>query len=86
MQEAIQQWPDLLRKKDPLPIINRAIPQILELRLYQNALLCQAEPGQCQHIRRTEPAMKTLTIIDTVLKAKDPYKLFIDKVVEAKDH
>ena len=59
VQQVIHQWPSLLHKGDPLPSINGVISQIPELKLYRNALLCQAHPGQCQHIRRSEHAMKT---------------------------
>ena len=59
VQQAIQQWPNSLHKGDTLPSIDVVISRIPELKLYRNALLCQAQPGQCQDIRRSEHAMKT---------------------------
>ena len=59
IQSIVQQWPNILHKGDPLPIVSSVIPQIVELKLYRNALLCQAQPEECQHIQRSEHAMKT---------------------------
>ena len=54
VQRVVQEWPQVLHRGDPVPVMDWIMPAIPELATYNDGLLCQVDPEHCCCVRRGE--------------------------------